>query len=682
MIDFLMAALKADIHKAMGASGLVPVKRMIRGKFGVYFAIRWVRPGEEQKGDIKLKNPTADQYKQADAEATPEKASKLIDSIEGSDPRALREGIAKMLQELGGGHDAHHAVLEAMEAKGIQFESTGNILTTWENAIDPLMKYLEGRAADKTPEPEPEKQAEPKQEEPAPEQKQELKGSEKQVKWATEIRGRMLDTFGKYRDYAKDKNPNEVAIVDSLIDAINKATNARTFIDLFQSFRPKGDLEQDVKSLYGYYGTAAKNASTDDEKRLVQPLLDVWAKFSNEKKEAAPVPEKKPEPAAEPAQSGKQRINGVQFDMNDFRYNMRGGRGIEEGDKDINEKFLPSKEEILAAVANEIKRAPQYKNQFTGKPVDLNDSNIFVGDIRVNFECRSYSLKGYTPATVSFKITDGQEGKEHRVLGSVYIALPPTGKDKETVTIRGQKYARRLFEHNCGRNDLMRPLTDETEVDVMDKDDEKDRVRPTNWDRLPVTMNRDQYMKIPRHIRGQLTFQSVIAPVATAIATGQGVIETPELNEPHVIYNLELVGGDKRGNLTIKASVRGEDGFDKRGQYTIQLTPKDLHIDSEDEYARTRQAQRLKDLESDIDNALATENSSYFQISQWESEISKINAKEYELGQEPKKYGAELRELSTRRNVLESNTLICGTRYGNVLCSRGSVVPLFIEQIK
>jgi UDP-glucose 4-epimerase len=28
------------------------------------------------------------------------------------------------------------------------------------------------------------------------------------------------------------------------------------------------------------------------------------------------------------------------------------------------------------------------------------------------------------------------------------------------------------------------------------------------------------------------------------------------------------------------------------------------------------------------------------------------------------------------------NTLICGTRYGNVMCSRGSVIPLFIEQIK
>jgi UDP-glucose 4-epimerase len=28
------------------------------------------------------------------------------------------------------------------------------------------------------------------------------------------------------------------------------------------------------------------------------------------------------------------------------------------------------------------------------------------------------------------------------------------------------------------------------------------------------------------------------------------------------------------------------------------------------------------------------------------------------------------------------NTVISGTRYGNVMCSRGSVIPLFIEQIK
>lgn len=32
--------------------------------------------------------------------------------------------------------------------------------------------------------------------------------------------------------------------------------------------------------------------------------------------------------------------------------------------------------------------------------------------------------------------------------------------------------------------------------------------------------------------------------------------------------------------------------------------------------------------------------------------------------------------------VSPDKTLICGTRYGNVMCSRGSVIPLFIEQIK
>ncbi len=34
------------------------------------------------------------------------------------------------------------------------------------------------------------------------------------------------------------------------------------------------------------------------------------------------------------------------------------------------------------------------------------------------------------------------------------------------------------------------------------------------------------------------------------------------------------------------------------------------------------------------------------------------------------------------RTVSSSRTLICGVRYGNVICSRGSVIPLFIEQIK
>lgn len=38
--------------------------------------------------------------------------------------------------------------------------------------------------------------------------------------------------------------------------------------------------------------------------------------------------------------------------------------------------------------------------------------------------------------------------------------------------------------------------------------------------------------------------------------------------------------------------------------------------------------------------------------------------------------------VAKSRAVDPARTLICGTRYGNVLCSRGSVVPLFIDQIE
>ncbi len=38
--------------------------------------------------------------------------------------------------------------------------------------------------------------------------------------------------------------------------------------------------------------------------------------------------------------------------------------------------------------------------------------------------------------------------------------------------------------------------------------------------------------------------------------------------------------------------------------------------------------------------------------------------------------------VAKARTVSPDKTLICGTRYGNVLCSRGSVIPLFIDQIK
>lgn len=38
--------------------------------------------------------------------------------------------------------------------------------------------------------------------------------------------------------------------------------------------------------------------------------------------------------------------------------------------------------------------------------------------------------------------------------------------------------------------------------------------------------------------------------------------------------------------------------------------------------------------------------------------------------------------VAKSRTIPAEKTLICGTRYGNVMCSRGSVIPLFISQIK
>ncbi len=38
--------------------------------------------------------------------------------------------------------------------------------------------------------------------------------------------------------------------------------------------------------------------------------------------------------------------------------------------------------------------------------------------------------------------------------------------------------------------------------------------------------------------------------------------------------------------------------------------------------------------------------------------------------------------VARSRNLEEGETVLCGTRYGNVMASRGSVIPLFIEQLK
>jgi UDP-N-acetylglucosamine 4,6-dehydratase/5-epimerase len=38
--------------------------------------------------------------------------------------------------------------------------------------------------------------------------------------------------------------------------------------------------------------------------------------------------------------------------------------------------------------------------------------------------------------------------------------------------------------------------------------------------------------------------------------------------------------------------------------------------------------------------------------------------------------------VAKSRNLDEAKTVICGTRYGNVMASRGSVIPLFVEQLR
>ena len=38
--------------------------------------------------------------------------------------------------------------------------------------------------------------------------------------------------------------------------------------------------------------------------------------------------------------------------------------------------------------------------------------------------------------------------------------------------------------------------------------------------------------------------------------------------------------------------------------------------------------------------------------------------------------------VAKSRNLDENKTVICGTRYGNVMASRGSVIPLFVDQIR
>lgn len=43
---------------------------------------------------------------------------------------------------------------------------------------------------------------------------------------------------------------------------------------------------------------------------------------------------------------------------------------------------------------------------------------------------------------------------------------------------------------------------------------------------------------------------------------------------------------------------------------------------------------------------------------------------------------AMMEKVMIAKSRISENTIICGTRYGNVMASRGSVIPLFVEQLK
>ena len=43
---------------------------------------------------------------------------------------------------------------------------------------------------------------------------------------------------------------------------------------------------------------------------------------------------------------------------------------------------------------------------------------------------------------------------------------------------------------------------------------------------------------------------------------------------------------------------------------------------------------------------------------------------------------AMMEKVMVAKSRNDNNTVICGTRYGNVMASRGSVIPLFIEQVR
>lgn len=137
-----------DLLKAINKARLIPVKRMVRGKYGSYMAIRWVAPEDVTQDDQKIANPSRDELHAANADRSVESVMRRMNNMpkEYDTPDGIRTYIARVLQYSGGGHDAMNAVLEALDGNGVDIEPRDNVPATWARNLGKIQDYLSQHA--------------------------------------------------------------------------------------------------------------------------------------------------------------------------------------------------------------------------------------------------------------------------------------------------------------------------------------------------------------------------------------------------------------------------------------------------------------------------------------------------------------------------------------------------------
>ena len=159
-----------DLLKAINKARLIPVKRVIKGKYGSYLAIRWVAPDEVSDSDQRIANPSKAELHAANADRSMGVVMKRMSNMpkEYASPDGLRTYVAKVLQDSGGGHDAMNAVLEAMSENGVDIEARDNVPATWAHNLNKIQDYLTQHSQGGDSAPAAKLEARKKKEQPAP----------------------------------------------------------------------------------------------------------------------------------------------------------------------------------------------------------------------------------------------------------------------------------------------------------------------------------------------------------------------------------------------------------------------------------------------------------------------------------------------------------------------------------